>query len=76
MDDDEVQIVGVSQLHGGGRTIDFGDADFGNSSDEQSKDPDPNSHEDPKSQTIGTLVKSCSNVSSSETLENADKKQS
>ena len=70
VDDDEVVIVGLSQVHDGGRTFDCDmDDDFGNSSDEENKDPDPNSHEGPKSQTIGTSVKSCSNVSSSETLE-------
>ena len=67
--DDEVEIVGLSQLHDGGRKFDCNIDDFGNSSDEENKDPDPNSHEGPKSQTIGTSVKSCSNVSSSETLE-------
>ena len=53
--DDEVEIIGISQLDNGGRRLDYGmDDDFVNSSDEEREDPDPNSHEDPKSQTIGT----------------------
>ena len=52
--DDDVEIIGISQLDNGGRRLDYGmDDDFVNSSDEEREDPDPNSHEDQKSQTIG-----------------------